>query len=1113
MSVLSYNQIIELFEVISEAHYQIKRFGAGELSEADLNKYISENSTYPVFWATPVSVQSNQNTINYAFNLLFFDIVKKDKNNEQEVLSDTLQIALDVFRILKLESSEFTIDGEPTISPFAGRYSEWVAGWSMELNIQVLFQDNLCDIPYEGLNLTQLLQNFIGGGINAFGCDDLQSCIDIINIQNNLSSLNGSVITGGTYFSGTSTLELYNQSGGTIQITGITSGGSGVVPNLQDVTDVGNSTTNDIGFGAGVGIEFIANSARIREGTTDGGLGGNKGVALICSNAYELKWEAGRLYAMEQDGFTIREVSYQFNIPPTATDDTDKGYVVGSRWILDNGDVYLCSDNTQGAAVWSLISSITGQTTQVLYYDLSGYVTSDGAFTRAPSNNFQTRITATDGTDSADLNVNFDEIGLGINDITNNISGTHIFRANRTSINNVDNTTNEFSGLDIVGTAGAFRYFDGINNLSNGYFYFNNQVGYNVIDSGTQYNYYFPQTPFVAGGILTDPNGDGNLQWALPQNTGTGGGGLVYYLNLSNSQTPYREFSPIPTTAAEQSSGVSIGNGATATIAEFLTPVGYPNATLLPGGIWAFHLHSNKNTNNASFQIFAEVWKRSSGGTETLLFTTDSESVLSTSPTINMQICDVYFSGTPLLTSDRILAKVRATNTSNQTHTITLFTEGNQHYSYATTTFAVLGLTCETLSGCSTIQTIQTNLSNKYDKSGGTISGSVIIQSGLTANTINISTTPTNNNSPTQLLTRNATTGNVEYAINSIFLPDASTEQIYGSGFDGDVALDGTNTFAAFTTKVGSAYTLTRTVYTNNLTISNNASLDPNGFGIYVKDTLAFSGFNDVIRSNGNNGGNGSSNPTFGTGGTSRAGGATNYIIMNTGGAGGNGGNSSNAGGSIAVSVNYVGGIGGSGGFGYPTGNSGVGASVRGTVSVSAGVLQQPYSNNYLSHSLYFGTVQMFAGHSGAGGSYGINAGGSQAGAGGGGGSAPRGIAIFAKNIIMTIAGNPTGNIQSSGGNGGNGGNSSGGNGTGGGGGGGAGGGFIYIITNSLTYTPNARIRATGGLGGAGGTGTGTVNTQNVQGVSSQSGSNGVDGYIVVINPVSGTNTVYTGTY
>jgi hypothetical protein len=1032
MPILSYNQINDLFQAITDAHYQLKRFGSGELSEADVNVFVKESTNYPMLWLTPVNVQTANNTLNYSLNLLVVDVVDKDKNNEQQVLSDNLQIALDIVRLLRYTEDEFNVVDEPVITPFAGRYGEWLAGWALEINLQVDFQLNNCDIPYDGLNLTQILQNFTGDNIGEFGCSDLTGCTTIINIQNDITTLFGNTITGGTYFSGTSTLELYNQSGGTIQITGITSG-SGTQFNCDD----------------------LANCAVIT-------------------------------------GLT--------------------------------GDVQ------------TIFSSITGNPTQIAYYNVNGQLTGDTNFTRDEVNNYATIINSEDQPNGLITNLSVD---AGSNsrfrfiDNTNNTNVTYNLSPGQTSItvednnatvrslnlltptqafmSNEDLAVNEQSQVDLNSGGGEITYFDLANNLKNGYFFDRTNVGYNIERAGTQYTYFLPKQPYLAGGILTDVNGNGQLQWALPQTTGSGGG-IVYYLNLSNSQTPYREFSPTPTSAAEQSSGISINNGATATIAEFLSPLGLPNVNVLPGGIWAFHLHSNKTTSNASFQIFAEVWKRSSGGTETLLFTTDSEPVLSTSPTINMQICDAYFSGCPLDVSDRILVKVNATNTSNQAHTITLYTEGGQHYSYATTTFAVLGLTCATLSGCSTIQTIQTDISNKYDKSGGTITGDVIIQSGLTANTINISTTPTLNNAPTQLLSRNSSTGRIEYTEPSQYLNEASTDQIYGSGFDGDVVLNGTNTYAAFTTKVGSAYTLTRTIYTNNLTLSNNSTLNPNGFGIYVKGTLTFSDFNSGIQSNGNNGGN-ANGGTAGAAGTSRAAAATNYIIMNCGGAGGVGGNTSVNAGSITVGVNYVGGIGGSGGFGYPTGNSGAGTTTtRGTVSVTAGILQQPYSNNYLSHSLYFGSVQMFAGHSGAGGQLGINGGGAVQGAGGGGGSATRGIVIFANTIDMSVGGG-SGNIQSQGGNGGTGGNVASGNGTGGGGGGGGGGGFIYILTNSLLYTPNNRIRATGGLGGLGGTGSGTVNGQNVAGVRSQSGSNGVDGYIVIINPVSGTNTVYTGLY
>ena len=122
---------------------------------------------------------------------------------------------------------------------------------------------------------------------------------------------------------------------------------------LQDVTTVGNTTTDNIAFTGGVGVLFD-NTSTLRKGTIDAGYGGAKGIAQVCSVGYELKWEAGRLYVMGDGGTTIREVSHNFTTIPSATDDNTKGFIVGSRWILDNGDLYVCTDVTTSTAVWVL---------------------------------------------------------------------------------------------------------------------------------------------------------------------------------------------------------------------------------------------------------------------------------------------------------------------------------------------------------------------------------------------------------------------------------------------------------------------------------------------------------------------------------------------------------------------------------------------------------------------------------------------------------------------------------------------------------------------------------------------------------------------------------------
>jgi hypothetical protein len=126
------------------------------------------------------------------------------------------------------------------------------------------------------------------------------------------------------------------------------------------------------------GIVFN-NASRLREGLTDAGNGGASGIAMVCSLDYEFKWEAGRLYVMGQDGFTIRTEMFGFTAVPTTTDDDTKGYIVGSRRILDDGTVYVCTDATEDAAVWEYqgIRDIAGLDS--INQDTRKLIASDGA--------------------------------------------------------------------------------------------------------------------------------------------------------------------------------------------------------------------------------------------------------------------------------------------------------------------------------------------------------------------------------------------------------------------------------------------------------------------------------------------------------------------------------------------------------------------------------------------------------------------------------------------------------------------------------------------------------------------------------------------------------------
>ena len=197
--------------------------------------------------------------------------------------------------------------------------------------------------------------------------------------------------------------------------------------NLATVLANGNTSgANDINFDTTQGLYFN-NSSRLREGTIDALLGGSKGIAQICAVGYELKWEAGRLYVMDGNGIYIRHSLYNFTLTPTVNDDLSLGYLTGSRWSLDDGTTYVCSDPTIGAAVWAI--------QQIDYLDFNtaaGHTVAEGEMAW---NN-------TDGT-----------IDLGMQGGLKNKLGHQLFVKAR---NNSGSAITKGSVVKVVGVAGGF---------------------------------------------------------------------------------------------------------------------------------------------------------------------------------------------------------------------------------------------------------------------------------------------------------------------------------------------------------------------------------------------------------------------------------------------------------------------------------------------------------------------------------------------------------------------------------------------------------------------------------------------------------------------------------
>ena len=142
-----------------------------------------------------------------------------------------------------------------------------------------------------------------------------------------------------------------------------TSGGGAGSQTLAQTLDLGNQTGGkNILVNNADAIEF-ENGSYIAKGT-DEGTGGNGGIEQTCSIGYKWKWEAGEIFIRNQSEQITRKENARY--APTVNDDDTKNFIVNAFWEMYDGTLYICIDNTTGAAAWEIYISTVPNLTQVL---------------------------------------------------------------------------------------------------------------------------------------------------------------------------------------------------------------------------------------------------------------------------------------------------------------------------------------------------------------------------------------------------------------------------------------------------------------------------------------------------------------------------------------------------------------------------------------------------------------------------------------------------------------------------------------------------------------------------------------------------------------------------
>ena len=481
----------------------------------------------------------------------------------------------------------------------------------------------------------------------------------------------------------------------TVNINKVTGGGGGT-QTLAQTLDLGNTTGGEnISISNGDAI-ILDNGSMLKKGTIDAGNGGSKGISQICSVGYEHKWEAGRLYIMNDGGTTIREVSHNFTNVPTATDDVTKGFVQNTRWILDNGDVYVCTDATEDAAVWELQATqvnsdwnATSGVAEILNKptipDATSDLTNDSGFITigdVPTPTLQDVTTEGNETsnsikviDTGNTSTQLQANGIVFDDLDDFGSTVLSFQQTSEPIQQV---------VEIRGLGGTMAL---LSDITSGV----TSVGLTMPSAFSVTNSPITSSGDIAvtgAGLVSQyVRGDGTLA-NFPASTG-GGSSLSFYLNGSVSQgtiggIAFREMDRTPILGA----GTDFTINANGYIQSFITDANVPNQLEIPAGNWNFETYFSASSGGGSPSFYVELYKWN-GTTLSLIASNSATPRLITDGT-NIE---AYFSAlavpqTTLLATDRLAIRIYVTHSGR---TITLHTE-NSHLCQVITTFST-GLT------------------------------------------------------------------------------------------------------------------------------------------------------------------------------------------------------------------------------------------------------------------------------------------------------------------------------------------------------------------------------------------------------------------------------------
>lgn len=232
----NYQTITNILEQFAANHLAVKRFQAS--FEDQLDQFADNDAQWPILYAVPQDISMVADTDQYRFRIYSLAQTQDDRSDEKSALTHTELILRDLTNWLRYNlGNDLVLLNDPVIRPLNYISTEGLMGWVGDYIIESETESSDCAIPFSSNFAYTGTSLCVYDNILPFlTCDSIQYCPTIIEMNTSINYLLGRpdiYISGGTYADNTITLT--NTTGGTVSITGITSGSNLLFPNGSEI--------------------------------------------------------------------------------------------------------------------------------------------------------------------------------------------------------------------------------------------------------------------------------------------------------------------------------------------------------------------------------------------------------------------------------------------------------------------------------------------------------------------------------------------------------------------------------------------------------------------------------------------------------------------------------------------------------------------------------------------------------------------------------------------------------------------------------------------------------------------------------------------------------------